>query len=63
MTEVFAADDPYLDEDTVFGVREDLVMSYAPQPAGSFPRRVRAVGQGAGRLRRASISTSRCVRD
>ncbi len=37
VTEVFAADDPYLDEDTVFGVREDLVMTYQPQPAGSFP--------------------------
>lgn len=37
VTEVFAADDPYLDEDTVFGVREDLVMTYVPQPAGSFP--------------------------
>lgn len=37
VSEVFAADDPYLDEDTVFGVREDLVMSYEPQPAGSFP--------------------------
>lgn len=37
VTEVFAADDPYLDEDTVFGVREDLVMKYVPQAAGSFP--------------------------
>jgi protocatechuate 3,4-dioxygenase beta subunit len=37
VTEVFAADDPYLDEDTVFGVREDLVMTYKSQPAGSFP--------------------------
>lgn len=37
VTEVFAADDPYLDEDTVFGVREDLVMTYKPQPAGGFP--------------------------
>lgn len=37
VTEVFPEDDPYLDEDTVFGVREDLVMSYAGQPAGSFP--------------------------
>ncbi len=37
VTEVFADDDPYLDEDTVFGVRDDLVMSYKPQPAGSFP--------------------------
>lgn len=37
VTEVFPEDDPYLDQDTVFGVRKDLVMSYAPQPAGTFP--------------------------
>jgi len=37
VTEVFPDDDPYLDQDTVFGVREDLVMKYEPQPAGSFP--------------------------
>ncbi len=37
VTEVFAADDPYLDQDTVFGVRDDLVMSYQEMPAGSFP--------------------------
>ena len=37
VTEVFPDDDPYLDEDTVFGVRSDLVMTYEPQPAGSFP--------------------------
>ncbi len=37
VSEVFAADDPYLDEDAVFGVRGDLIMAYAPQPAGSFP--------------------------
>lgn len=37
VTEVFPDDDPYLDQDTVFGVRDDLVMSYQPQPAGSFP--------------------------
>ncbi len=28
VTEVFPADDPYLDEDAVFGVREELVMTY-----------------------------------
>ncbi|XWN30094.1 MAG: dioxygenase [Devosia sp.] len=38
VTEVFPEDDPYLDEDTVFGVRSDLVMRYQPQPAGSFPK-------------------------
>ena len=37
VTEIFPDDDPYLDEDTVFGVREDLVMTYVEQPAGSFP--------------------------
>ena len=37
VTEVFPDDDPYLDEDTVFGVRADLVMTYVPQEAGSFP--------------------------
>lgn len=37
VTEVFPDDDPYLDQDTVFGVREDLVMRYQPQPPGSFP--------------------------
>lgn len=37
VTEVFPDDDPYLDQDTVFGVREDLVMRYEEQPAGSFP--------------------------
>ena len=37
MTEVFPDDDPYLDQDTVFGVREDLVMQYQTMPAGSFP--------------------------
>lgn len=37
VTEAFPDDDPYLDEDTVFGVREDLVMHYEPRAAGSFP--------------------------
>lgn len=37
VTEVFPEDDPYLDQDTVFGVREDLVMSYQTMSAGSFP--------------------------
>ncbi len=37
VTEVFPDDDPYLDQDTVFGVRDDLVMRYVPQDAGSFP--------------------------
>jgi len=37
VTEVFPDDDPYLDEDTVFGVRDDLVMHYSRREAGSFP--------------------------
>ena len=31
VTEVFPSDDPYLDEDAVFGVREQLVMDYQPR--------------------------------
>ena len=38
VTEVFPEDDPYLDEDTVFGVREDLVMKYQTMPAAEFPK-------------------------
>lgn len=37
VSEVFPDDDPYLDEDTVFGVREDLVMHYDQHPASDFP--------------------------
>lgn len=37
VSEIFAADDPYLDQDTVFGVREDLVMIYVEHPAEEFP--------------------------
>ncbi|MFL4468736.1 dioxygenase [Tateyamaria armeniaca] len=37
VTEIFPDDDPYLDEDTVFGVRSDLVMSYEERPADAFP--------------------------
>ena len=37
VSEIFADDDPYLDEDAVFGVREDLVMQYIQRPAGTFP--------------------------
>ena len=31
VTEVFPSDDPYLDQDAVFGVRERLVMDYQPR--------------------------------
>tara|TARA_Y100000739_G_scaffold217974_1_gene214976 strand:+ start:602 stop:1468 length:867 start_codon:yes stop_codon:yes gene_type:complete len=37
VTEIFSEDDPFLDEDTVFGVREDLVMKYEKMEAKSFP--------------------------
>jgi protocatechuate 3,4-dioxygenase beta subunit len=37
VTEVFPSDDPYLDQDTVFGVRDDLIMTYLAQPEGRFP--------------------------
>ncbi|MEM9231946.1 MAG: dioxygenase [Pseudomonadota bacterium] len=48
VTEVFPDDDPYLDQDTVFGVREDLVMSYQRMPAGSFPPGFALSGQVEG---------------
>lgn len=38
VTEVFPDDDPYLDQDTVFGVRDDLIMKYIEKPADSFPK-------------------------
>ena len=37
VTEIFPDDDPYLDQDTVFGVRSDLVMRYVEKPASDFP--------------------------
>ncbi len=37
VTEIFPDDDPYLDQDTVFGVRKDLVMTYHEKPASEFP--------------------------
>ncbi|MGR3723854.1 dioxygenase family protein [Abyssibius alkaniclasticus] len=36
VTEVFPSDDPYLDEDAVFGVRSDLVMEYKPGERASL---------------------------
>ncbi|MCO4838067.1 MAG: hydroxyquinol 1,2-dioxygenase [Oceanospirillaceae bacterium] len=38
VTEIFPADDPYLDQDTVFGVREDLVMTYQHAQPQDFPK-------------------------
>ena len=37
VTEIFPDDDPYLDQDTVFGVRDDLVMKYHEKAADDFP--------------------------
>ena len=37
VTEIFSEDDPYLDQDTVFGVRKDLIMRYQTRAASSFP--------------------------
>lgn len=37
VTEIFPDDDPYLDEDTVFGVRKDLVMKYVEHAPETFP--------------------------
>jgi len=45
VTEIFPDDDPYLDEDTVFGVRDDLVMHYEPQSADAFPEGMELSGQ------------------
>ena len=36
VTEIFPDDDPYLDQDTVFGVRDDLEMSYKEMTAETF---------------------------
>lgn len=45
VTEIFPDDDPYLDEDTVFGVRADLIMRYPAQPADTFPDDYELPGQ------------------
>lgn len=37
VTEIFPDDDRYLDQDTVFGVRSDLVMRYVERPPEDFP--------------------------
>lgn len=37
VTEVFPDNDPYLDEDTVFGVRDDLVLTYVEHAPEEFP--------------------------
>jgi hydroxyquinol 1,2-dioxygenase len=37
ITHVFAAGDPYLDRDSVFGVKDSLVVDFAEHPAGTGP--------------------------
>ena len=45
VTEIFPDDDPYLDQDTVFGVRDDLVMKYIEKPASDFPEGMEISGK------------------
>ena len=45
VTEIFPDNDPYLDQDTVFGVRDDLVMTYVERPASEFPDRMELSGK------------------
>lgn len=45
VTEIFPDDDPYLDQDTVFGVRSDLVMHYTERPASEFPEGLELSGK------------------
>ncbi|WP_270725883.1 dioxygenase family protein [Shimia sp. Alg240-R146] len=45
VTEIFPEDDPYLDQDTVFGVRDDLVMTYHKKPAADFPEGMELSGK------------------
>ncbi|MFA3918878.1 dioxygenase family protein [Ruegeria hyattellae] len=45
VTEIFPDDDPYLDQDTVFGVRDDLVMTYFERPASEFPEGMELSGK------------------
>ena len=45
VTEIFPDDDPYLDQDTVFGVRDDLVMTYVEKTAEKFPNGMSISGE------------------
>lgn len=55
VTEIFSDDDPYLDEDTVFGVRDDLVMTYVEMPAETFPEGYELSGKVTGPYLKASF--------
>jgi len=37
ITHLFAADDPYLDRDAVFGVKQSLIVKFTDHPAGEAP--------------------------
>ena len=37
VTQIFAEDDPYLDSDAVFGVKDSLVKEFIQMPAGLAP--------------------------
>jgi hydroxyquinol 1,2-dioxygenase len=45
VTEIFPDDDPYLDQDTVFGVRDDLVMTYHEKQPADFPEGMAVSGK------------------
>ncbi len=45
VTEVFPSDDPYLDEDPVFGVREKLIMEYVKQTSSDAVPEGLAIGK------------------
>ena len=62
VTEVFPDDDPYLDQDTVFGVRDDLVMRYETQAAGTFPEGFVLSGKVSGEYLRVNFDF-RLLRD
>jgi len=62
VTEIFPDDDPYLDQDTVFGVREDLVMTYVKQEAGSFPEGYELSGKVPGEYLRVDFDLEQAAR-
>lgn len=45
VTEIFPDNDPYLDRDTVFGVRDDLVMTYQEKQPADFPDGMELTGK------------------
>ncbi|MEM9222568.1 MAG: dioxygenase [Pseudomonadota bacterium] len=61
VTEVFPRDDAYLDEDAVFGVRDDLIMEYVPQPPGTFPAGLELSGKVDGPWWKVSFDLVLCA--